>query len=318
MSSSDDDFPAEYVLYENRDDWKDITPMFQNDGNKSVVNILYSERFFDVYNMLRAILNRDELSTRALALTQDALKLNAANYTVWYYRRRIINYLQSDLSDELSYVEQVIKNNAKNYQVWHHRRVIIEWLGNASLELSFTAKILEQDAKNYHAWQHRQWVIKKFDLWDGELHYTDKLLSKDLRNNSAWNQRYFIVQHFQFNKDMIDAEVHFVINRISLVKNNESAWNYLNALLQKAFENTKSKVFDFSKGLFEAGHRSPYLLAFLFELYVEKRLQGQADMEEMSANANSLCLLLQNQVDSIRKKYWIYIAQKFQNNIAQT
>lgn len=116
----------------------------------------------DVYDYFRAILISEEKSERALELTVDCIWLNPANYTVWTYRREILQVLDSDLREELKYIDFMIKHNSKNYQVWHHRQVIVEWLKDPSHELDFTKLILEKDAKNYHAWQHRQWVIKTF------------------------------------------------------------------------------------------------------------------------------------------------------------
>lgn len=187
--SSDEDLAPDYVPYAERTDWADVTPIAQDDGQNPVVLIAYSEKckqriewsrsdlssfnfnFFsfqfippvnDVYNYFRAILSTQEKSLRALDLTKDALRLNAANYTVWQYRRDIINALHLDLETELAYSEEVIVDNPKNYQVWHHRRVIVEWSNDPSKELKLTEEVLVMDAKNYHAWQHRQWAIKTY------------------------------------------------------------------------------------------------------------------------------------------------------------
>jgi hypothetical protein len=41
----------------------------------------------ETMNYFRAILRKDERSSRALHLTTEVIKLNPANYTAWYFRR---------------------------------------------------------------------------------------------------------------------------------------------------------------------------------------------------------------------------------------
>lgn len=83
-------------------DWKDITPIPQDDGPDPVVRIAYSPECkksnftlcFSTYlscpykvtklmDIFRAVMHAKEYSPRVLKLTEELLELNPASYTVW-------------------------------------------------------------------------------------------------------------------------------------------------------------------------------------------------------------------------------------------
>eukprot|EP00245_Coleochaete_scutata_P000770 TRINITY_DN10926_c0_g2_i1.p1 TRINITY_DN10926_c0_g2~~TRINITY_DN10926_c0_g2_i1.p1 ORF type:complete len:193 (-),score=17.72 TRINITY_DN10926_c0_g2_i1:40-618(-) len=140
--------------------WADICPIQQDDGEHPVVPIDYSLDFVEAMGYFRAVMANQEKSERALDLTAIVITMNAANYTVWHYRRLVLEALHSDLEDELEYIDFIVEDNPKNYQLWYHRRWVAGKRGvsgaKVKRELDFTAEQLENDSKNYHAWSHRQ------------------------------------------------------------------------------------------------------------------------------------------------------------------
>ncbi|XP_056637659.1 protein farnesyltransferase/geranylgeranyltransferase type-1 subunit alpha [Diorhabda sublineata] len=314
---SSDENETNHILYRDRPEWKDITPLKQDDAEEPVVAIDYTEAFMDCYDYFRAIVQKKEISERALELTQTAASLNPANYTVWQYRRDILKGLKKDLYEELNYIEKVILRQSKNYQVWHHRKILVELLQDPSKEKAFTETVLLKDAKNYHAWQHRQWVIKTFKLFDGELDYVDELISTDVRNNSAWNQRYFVINNTTgFTEEILDKEIDYTLFHIKNVTENESAWNYLRGLLlhNKGGLSTNKKVTEFCNTLYESGNRSPFLLAIIVDMCFECITEGAGDSKYTLELAKQLCEDLINKYDTIRANYWQHMLEMLQNS----
>ena len=223
--------PLTFDIADLPDVFADMKPVPQADGPTAVCRIDYPPRFVQAYNYFRALLvvvdgPPPEYSLRALRLTELCLEQNAANYTVWHYRRLCL-YAQPEwktsaatdlLTADLELAARLGGANPKNYQIWYHRRAILQeyhssttrqpaataatqdatdvFLSLATKELNYVATVLQADGKNYHAWTHRQWLlttVKDDDAtWKRELTYTAELIEQDLRNNSAWNQRWFV------------------------------------------------------------------------------------------------------------------------------
>jgi len=340
------------------EDWQDVKPISEEewgggekeleiDGKKiklkGVVVINYVADYREGMNYFRAILRTGEKSKRVKDLLTHLLEFNVANYTVWHYRRLVLDHLSKAEGvdqaqakqiyiDELEKVRELAEDHPKNYQIWYHRQAMITILAERFLnqeqaakqelakgELALTAKIFEDDSKNYHAWSYRQWVNAYFDLWSLELDYLDQLLTSDIRNNSAWNHRFYVI--FRLKKPLewlnsnpeaavtlINQEIEFALQKIKVAPNNESPWKYL-----------RGTTGDISL-LFEYGPKHPnlYQLSSLLN-FCNKLREGNilsphllsllADIYTLQNNqteAIKLYELLADKIDSIHRKYWNY------------
>ncbi|CAI9585114.1 unnamed protein product [Staurois parvus] len=132
----------------------------------------------------------------------------------------------------------------------------------------------------------------RFNLWDGELQYVDLLLARDLRNNSAWNQRYFIISNTSgySNPQILEREVQILQDR--------GMSDYPNLLEQiQSIQQT---------------HSSPFLIAFLVDLFDDMLEKKCKDPEDTLRKALELCELLATDKDTIRKEYWRYLGRLLQ------
>lgn len=313
--STTDSEESDYIPYKDRPEWADVEPDSIR-TRTSIMDIKYTSRYEEVFSYFRAMLAKDELSERSLALTADCIELQRSNFSVWYFRRRILNKLRHHLNDELKFVGSVIEDEPKNYQVWHHRKVIVEWLHDGTHDKQLTASVLVIDSKNYHAWQHRQWVIKEFNLWDGEIEYTDTHLAMDARNNSAWNHKFYVVKETQLHKNQkwINEELARVHEYISRLTNNESSWSYLRGILMLTYDSLifHKGTLEFIEDLIsKRGSRSIHLLGFKLDVIRERVSRSeQTDPVKKSSSlkleAHDICRILID-IDKVRSRYWEYI-----------
>eukprot|EP01119_Soliformovum_irregulare_P001480 TRINITY_DN11183_c0_g1_i1.p1 TRINITY_DN11183_c0_g1~~TRINITY_DN11183_c0_g1_i1.p1 ORF type:complete len:316 (+),score=92.87 TRINITY_DN11183_c0_g1_i1:11-958(+) len=303
MSDSEDESDIQYVPFNQREEWKDVVPIPQDDGPHPVCVIAYTDQFSDTLNYFRAILKKDERSPRALEISKEVIALNPANYTAWYFRRNVLEALKSDLTEELAYVSKVGNSNPKNYQIWFHRRWVVEHLKDYSHELSYCAKQVEGDSKNYHAWAHRQWAIQMNGQWEGELDYISQLLTEDVRNNSAWNQRYFVItknRAIPLTDDVIRREIDYAFSYMQKAPNNQSSWTYMKGLFLNRPYNS---IPEFKQRIEEA--KSKYVAnAHAATLYLDI-LEKEATKESLEAADKVLDDLIKH-LDTLHSKYWIW------------
>jgi len=305
---------SEYIPYGQREEWKDVTPIPQDDGPNPVCPIAYTAQFTDTMNYFRAVLRTDERSERTLKLTQEALMLNAAHYTAWYFRRFILDTLHSDLKAELELVSKIGDDNPKNYQIWYHRKWCVEKIADFSKEMEYTANQIKDDSKNYHAWAYRQWVIETQGLWDQELEYIESVLKEDIRNNSAWNQRYFVISRNntqKLTKEIIEREANFAVSFIRKAPNNQSPWTYLKGLFNhEKYANfpTLVKTLQEMKEKYVSCSHASSLLVDIYE---------QENSKESITQAIELVKFLANHLDTLHNKYWVYKNQKLEALLAK-
>ncbi|KAI5287009.1 CAAX geranylgeranyltransferase alpha subunit [Ascosphaera aggregata] len=268
--------------YADSPEWEDITPIPHNNGstyfsklqNSSasvsdekiipLVSIAYPEEYAEATGYLRAVMARNEMSERALKLTEDVISLNPAHYTVWIYRAKMIDALGKDLYQELAWLNKSALKHLKNYQIWHHRQTLVsnttQFPSLPTGEQSFLMQMFAQDAKNYHVWTYRHWLVRHFKLWDDpqELRDVEFLIDDDVRNNSAWSHRWTLkfgprgevdsgFSRVEFStdgevkrnlevvdEDMVDKEIEYAKEKIMIAPQNRSPWVYLRAVMKAA------------------------------------------------------------------------------------
>ena len=74
MSNTDSDNESDdlsnQLPYSDRPEWTDVVPIEQDDGPNAVVKIAYSDRFRETFDYVRACMQSNEMSERALELTK--------------------------------------------------------------------------------------------------------------------------------------------------------------------------------------------------------------------------------------------------------
>ncbi|KAJ1652719.1 Rab geranylgeranyltransferase [Dispira simplex] len=198
---------------------------------------------------------------QAFAQTTKLLYKNPELYTVWNYRREILNHHlpRQSIADktrtcqaELAFFMETIPFNPKCYWIWNHRMWVLHIIPDPDWkqELALVNRMLDQDPRNFHGWNYRRYVIaqlqqqqpaKSVDVDQAEFDYTTLKINQNFSNRSAWHNRSKLLPQLLKSIDPQDhAKVmELVAQEYDLVKNaiytepeDQCAWLYWRWLLQ--------------------------------------------------------------------------------------
>eukprot|EP00920_Eleutheroschizon_duboscqi_P028502 GHVT01069430.1.p1 GENE.GHVT01069430.1~~GHVT01069430.1.p1 ORF type:complete len:334 (-),score=30.15 GHVT01069430.1:234-1235(-) len=299
-----------FHVSQNTTMWSDIQPVEVDiSTNLGKINLANdARRAFALFRGVQAV---SELSARALQLTDEVIHFNSADYTAWYYRRRCLLALNSDLLEELEYVRTWTLESTKNYQVWYHRRWILEQLNDSCDELSSIEPILDDESKNYNAWAHRTWLVRRFRLpLQPEMLFSLRMIQRDFQNNSAWVYRHFLLERLLEESGSstpspsfpgLASEIELALSWIRAEPSNESVYRYLMGVLH---------LCDRSEFLSAVAGGGP-LMETISEFAVDT-LDGRFALETLAeiqlvrgqVDCSKQVFRLLQKVDPIRRFYW--------------
>eukprot|EP00026_Physarum_polycephalum_P011444 Phypoly_transcript_11671.p1 GENE.Phypoly_transcript_11671~~Phypoly_transcript_11671.p1 ORF type:complete len:334 (+),score=48.20 Phypoly_transcript_11671:98-1099(+) len=159
--------------------------------------------FCEVTDVAMSLYKDHVMDENALEATKKVLTMNTEFYTLWNYRRQILEkWAQEQTLDqmvehyqgEMAFTAEVIRLNPKSYWIWHHRKWAGAKLGHEcwdwKSELKLCTQLLALDTRNFHCWSYRRYVCEKGKISiESEFNYTTTKIEENFSNYSAWHQR---------------------------------------------------------------------------------------------------------------------------------
>ncbi|QIW96805.1 hypothetical protein AMS68_002323 [Peltaster fructicola] len=208
----------------------------------------------------RRISSRD-LSSDTFGITTALLRQNPEYYTIWNYRRVILqDILAKDLAilGEESTQEQDRLAAEKEGLTLQQREISLI----IKEDLQFLVPLLRQFPKCYWIWNHRAWLLNEATerlptatalmFWQGELGLVTKMLGLDSRNFHGWDYRRKCITELErlSGQSMVLSEFEYTTKMIKSNLSNFSAWHNRSQLIPRLLRNldadsgTRRKLFE--------------------------------------------------------------------------
>lgn len=211
--------------------WQNVSPIIQADQTGALAAIAYSPRYSEAMSYLRALMAKDEVSERALALTEDLISMNPAHYTVWIYRMRVLrdlwkkssnadegdesevstpdsleaqaeqhividDYLWANVQSELRWLDELSFRNLKNYQIWHHRQSLVDLLPQDPVVVNVNKSESALDRPSPRKPLNEEVESRLLEFIKSEQTFLAQILSLDTKNYHVWSYRQWLCARF--------------------------------------------------------------------------------------------------------------------------
>ena len=205
------------------------------------------QRLCAIQNMHEAVLQAQQQASytqESLDLTTKCITLSPDFYSVFNFRRRILQHLLTDQSEEtkgemlgkeLDTLTKITRESPKSYTLWFHRQWVILRSRNFELlmkkELALCDKLLAMDQRNFHVWNYRTWLVKVAgsQTFEEELTFTTTLIYRDFSNYSAWHYRSKVVTGLYpkgLPQDFLTSELTTLKHAMYTCPADQSLWTY--------------------------------------------------------------------------------------------
>lgn len=192
-----------------------------------------------------------DYSGSTLQATSNLLTQNPEYYTIWNYRRLILQdavHREVASGHDATGKEQIDEKDiaAAEKAGLTLPQQEISLLVNEDLQ--FLIPLLKQFPKCYWIWNHRSWLLatatkhlpakSTVKLWQAELGLVSKMLALDSRNFHGWGYRREVVQELErlSGSSMAEKEFEYTTKMINSNLSNFSAWHYRSQLIPRLLE----------------------------------------------------------------------------------
>lgn len=160
-----------------------------------------TNRYKKLSSALLSLRANSVYSEKSLSLTETMLSRSVDFYTIWNFRREILQHLllEKNANEQLPYIEKELSlvahglanRNPKSYCLWYHRQWVIEkGLSDLPKEIILCKQFLEKDERNFHCWAYRRFIANRLKIsLKSELSFTMSKIEQNFSNYSAWHYR---------------------------------------------------------------------------------------------------------------------------------